>query len=143
MATTTRKTQTQTQTQADAFAGLFKFPLFDLDAVLEAQKKTIEALVEAQRVAFEGYRAAGEKQAEAVKKALEDMNGATREILNGKTPEVNAQKQVEFVQNFARSGYETIREVSELTLKANRDAFAVIQKRWSETAGTVATEKAA
>ena len=139
MATTTKKTEAT----GSAFAGLFKFPLFDVDAVLEAQRKTVEALVEAQRVAFEGYKAASEKQAEAVKKALEEATGAAREVLNGKTPEVNAQKQIELAQNLARSGYETFREVSELTLKANRDAFAVIQKRWSEGAETFKADKAA
>ncbi len=139
MATTTKKTEAA----ANAFAGLFKFPLFDVDAVLDAQRKTVEALVEAQRVAFEGYKAVSEKQAEAVQKALEDVSGAAHEVLNGKTPEVNAQKQIELAQNLTRSSFETFREVSELTLKANRDAFAVIQKRWSEGAETFKADKAA
>lgn len=125
---TTRKTET-----ADVFAGLFKFPNFDVDAALDAQRKNIEALVEANRIAFDGYKAVIEKQSEAVRKLFEDSTGATRDALSGKTPEANAQKQFEVAQGVAKSGFESLREVADLTAKTNRETFAVIQKRFSDS----------
>lgn len=125
---TTRKTETA----ENAFAAFFKTPNFDINAVLEAQRKNVEAVMEANRVAFEGFKTASEKHVASLKRSFDDAQGAATELLNGKTPEVNATKQIELAQGFAKAQAETIREVAELTIAASRDAFAVIQKRFAE-----------
>ncbi|GAB4121286.1 MAG: hypothetical protein Kow00104_04740 [Rhodothalassiaceae bacterium] len=125
---TTRKTDTA----ENAFPAFFKAPNFDFNAVLEAQRKNLEAVMEANRVAFEGFKTATEKQVASVRKTFDEAQGSAAELLNGKTPEVNAAKQIELAQGFVKAQIETMREVAELTAAASRDAFAVIQKRFAE-----------
>lgn len=122
----------KTDTAENAFAPFFKAPAFDFTAVLDAQRKNVEAVMEANRVAFEGLKTASEKHAANLKKAFDDAQGAATDLFNGKTPEANAGKQIELAQGFAKTNAETLREVTELAIAANRDAFAVIQKRFAE-----------
>ena len=135
---TTRKNDTP----ENAFASLFKAPNFDVNALVEAQRKNVEALIEANRVAFEGYKTVSEKQVAFVRTVFEDASGVATDVLNGKTPEANASKQAEFAQDVARKGFDGLREVSELALNVNRDAFGVIQKRFTETVDEMKTVKA-
>lgn len=137
MATQQRKTD-----KAEGFAAFFKTPNFDMNSVMEAQRKNLEAMMEANRVAFEGYKDAAEKQLEIVRKSMDEASGAANEALSGKTPEANATKQVELAQGVARSSFEGFREVAELTLKANREAFAVIQKRFNEGVDEIKAQQA-
>ncbi|GAK34529.1 hypothetical protein JCM17846_04870 [Iodidimonas nitroreducens] len=126
----------------NAFASLFKTPNFDVNAIVEAQRKNVEALIEANRVAFEGYKTVSEKQVAFVRTVFEDASGVATDVLNGKTPEANASKQAEFAQDVARKGFDGFREVSELALNVNRDAFGVIQKRFTETVDELKAVKA-
>ncbi len=139
MATTTRKTETA----AKGFADFFKLPSFDMNAMLEQQRKNIEAVVEANRVALEGYKAVSEKQAEVLRQGIEESSKAAREAFNAKTPEANAEKQYETFQGLAKVGFENARDVTDLVIKTHTDAFAVIQKRFTDGIEEAKTQQAA
>lgn len=114
----------------DFFSDMFQTNM-DMTKLVDAQRRNIEALMEAQRVAFDGYKTAMEKQVSLLKDAMEEMSGAAGEAFSGKTPEVNASKQMDMAQAAMKSAFDHVREVAELTTKANQDAFAVLQERFS------------
>ncbi|GER07110.1 hypothetical protein GCM10007972_18630 [Iodidimonas muriae] len=135
-------TTSKTDTVENGIAALFKTPNFDMSAIMDAQRKNVEALIEANRVAFEGYKTVSEKNVALVRTMFEDASGVATDVLNGKTPEANAGKQAEFAQDVARKGLEGFREVSELALNVNRDAFGVVQKRFTQSMDELKAVKA-
>ena len=116
----------------DSFTGAFKASQIDAGKVIEAQRKNVEAMTEANRVALEGYKTVAERQVALVQDAVSEFSGAANDAFAGKTPEANAAKQFEIAQTFMRSALEGAREVAELAAKANQDAFAVLQQRFTD-----------
>lgn len=127
----TTKNTSGANSATDFFTSMFKTNM-DMDKMIEAQRKNVEALVEAQRVAFEGYKSAMERQVALLKEAVSEYSNMTGDMFSGKTPEANASKQAEVAQNAFRNAFENSREIAEITTKTNQDAFAVLQKRFTE-----------
>ena len=116
----------------DSFTGAFKASQIDAGKVIDAQRKNVEAMMEANRVALEGYKTVAERQVALVQDAVSEFSGAANDAFAGKAPEANAAKQFEIAQTFMRSALEGAREVAELAAKANQDAFAVLQQRFTD-----------
>ena len=53
--------------------GEFKLPNVDVDAVVAAQKKNIEALTSANQLAVEGMQAIARRQAEIMRQTVEEL----------------------------------------------------------------------
>lgn len=137
-------TARKTDVNENAFSAFFLPKSFDLSAVMDAQRKAVGAVVEANRVAIEGYRKASEKHVSNMQKVLDDASDVAVDMFNTKTPDMTAEKQVALVQDIASKGIASFREVVELTISANQDAFTIIQKSFSETVKDVkATTKTA
>lgn len=118
---------------AEFFTTFFKAPKMDMTALIDAQRKNMEAMLEAQRLAFEGIKGAVERQVTLVNEQVTEFSGAASEAFSAKTPEANAGKQMEMAQAAMRANIENAREIAELTNKAGTDAFAVLQKRFTES----------
>ncbi len=110
----------------------FAFPFFDLDLVLEAGRKNAEAFFEAGRITFNGYHELLERQAELTRALIAEAEEATRSLFSGKTPELNASAQFEIAQKQVKKQVENWRELAELSVKTQREAFAVIAKRFED-----------
>jgi phasin family protein len=111
----------------------FKVPGVDTEAVLEMQRKNIEALTAANRVAFEGAQAIAERQVEILRQVMTNTVEATKSLTEANSPQDRMAKQAELVQG----GYETacanVRELTEMNAKANAEAAELITKRVSES----------
>lgn len=107
--------------------GDFKIPSVDIDSLVGASRKNIEALGEANKIAFEGYQAVARRQAEILRETMTEAagllrGGAVRDV--GKAPEV--------LKQALESALANMRELAEMTSKANSEAFEVISRRLSE-----------
>lgn len=106
-----------------------KVPLFDVEAVIASQRKNVEALTAANRVAIEGTQAVLRRQAELVREAIEELSTASKEFVAAGSPEDKLVKQTEL----AKAAYETtlanVRELSGLVQKTGEEAVSVISKR--------------
>lgn len=116
----------------EMFTDMFKSSM-DMAQLIEAQRRNIEALMEAQRIAFDGYKTAMERQVAMMKDAMDEMSNMAGDAFSGKTPEANAAKQMELAQTALRNTFENVREVADLTAKANQEAFTVLQKRFTDS----------
>ena len=103
----------------------FKIPGVDFSSMVERERKNIEALAQANRIAFEGWQNLVRRQSEilqdSMKRAVDDAKSQTV-LKNG--------------AELARSAFETalanMRELAEMATKSQKDAFEVIRKRVEE-----------
>src|SRR3954470_8579581 len=103
----------------------FQIPGVDFSSIAERERKNIEALAEANRIAFEGWQNLVRRQNEilqdSMKRVVDDAKSQTA-LKNG--------------AELARSAFETalanMRELAEMATKSQKDAFEVIRSRVEE-----------
>ena len=107
----------------------FKLPGLDIDEVLKAQRKNIEALTEANQLAVEGLQTAFLRQGEIISQIVNDTSEITRQLLAEGTPEDKAIKQTEQFKKVFESTLSNVKELNEIVANANQEAADVINKR--------------
>src|SRR5690348_8871429 len=110
----------------------FRVPTLDVEAVVASQRKTIEALTQANQLAVEGAQAVARRQVEIARQTVEDFTGLFRDFAQPGTPEEKLAKQAEAVKGALEKGLSNARELAELVTKANAEAFNVLNKRVAE-----------
>ena len=111
-----------------------KMPNLDMDGVMASQKRNFEALSQANKLATEGFQAVAKRQAEIFKETMEQAQSAMKGMMGGGTsPEANASKQADFAKTAFEKALANMRELAELTTKANTEAFDIINKRVVES----------
>ena len=109
----------------------FKLPGVDTKEIMEARRKDIEALVQANQAAYEGMQALADKQAELLKQAMQDIQFAVKGAAGG-VGVGDPGKQGEL----ARKAYEKVlgdaKDLAEIARKSQADAMASITKRGTE-----------
>lgn len=145
----TTKTETAAKKAAaqkagfEAFADYFTAPTFDAKSVFEFQRKNVEAVVEANKIIFEGAKAAAQKNIDLAKDTLAEVNEATTAAMGSKTPENGVQKSVEMAQGMLQKNIKIARESADVMVDAGQKAVAVLQDRYTESTEelkTVATK---
>ena len=82
----------------DAF-GNVKLPNIDSKAMIEAQKKNLETLINANQAALTGTQELFKRQAEMMQQALSDATEAAKDLASaGVDPKALAAKQTELIQ---------------------------------------------
>lgn len=120
-------------------ADQFKVPAVDAGAVLEYQRKNIEALTAANQVAFEGVQAVAQRQAEIFRKSFEDAAAAVNTLTAAGKPEEKLAKQADFVKKGYEQAVANGRELLELSAKSNGEAAEVLNQRFVEGIDEVKT----
>jgi phasin family protein len=102
---------------------------FDFEAAIAAQRKNVEALTTANRIAVEGTQAVLRRQAELVREAIEELSTVSKEFTAAGSPEDKLVKQTELAKATFESALANVRELAGLVQKAGDEAVAVISKR--------------
>lgn len=121
---------------ADEFSKMlknYKLPGVDIDALVASQRKNVEALTAANRVAFEGVQAFARRQAEMLQEAMNETTKAFDAISKAGSPPAAAAKQVELTKTAFEKAVGNARELSEMVSKASQDATNSISSRISES----------
>ncbi len=102
----------------------FRLPGVDFAALVDRERKNIQALVEANRVAFEGWQRLGRRQAEifqeTMKKVVADAG------------QVDPMKRADLAKDGFEKALANMRELAEMGSKSQREAFEVVRKRIEE-----------
>jgi phasin family protein len=114
-----------------AFAG-FQFPGFDVESLVAAQRKNLEAFTQANQLAVEGAQAIARRYVELIRQAVEEASTALKEMTQPGAPEERFAKNAELAKHAFEKGVANAREIVELMTKANTEALSVIQKRATE-----------
>jgi phasin family protein len=107
----------------------FKVPGVDTSALIESQRRNIEAFAEINRVAFEGARAIVQRQAEILRQATEEATKAVRELSKPGKPEETMVKQADLVKQAYELGLANLRELTEMGTKSNAQAVELFNHR--------------
>jgi phasin family protein len=110
----------------------FKMPGVDATALLEAQRKNLEAFSAAGKLASEGFQAFAQRQTELMRQGVEQSMSAMREVMAEQSVAGQAAKQAEIAKRGYQATLTNATELNEMVLKANQDAFGVISKRFGE-----------
>ena len=109
----------------------FKLPGIDMNAIVEGRRKDIEALAEANRIAFEGMQKLAQKQAEILQKSMQEAQAAMQNMTPGQ-PAANAGNQGELIQKAFQDALSNMRELAELAGKSQAQALEVVTRRVQE-----------
>jgi phasin family protein len=108
-------------------------PGFDAKALLDAQRKNIEAIAAANRVAFEGVQAIARRQAEILRQSMEEAAKVMQDLAASGAPEEKLAKQAEVARHVFETAVANMRELAEMSAKSNSEAIEVVNKRVSES----------
>jgi phasin family protein len=103
--------------------------LFDFTALMEIQKKNIEALTKANKLAFEGFQAAGQRQAEILSQIVEDTSSIVKEITAENTPEEKVTRQAERVKHAYEKSVTNWQEIAGIIGESSKEATGIINAR--------------
>jgi len=113
------------------FTGM-QMPGVDMNAMLDAQRKNVEALVEANKVAAAGYQEIFQRQVALVEAAIADAQAQMGNVQGQPLSPDQAQKNVDLLRSQMGKALSSARELAELAQKANTGAFDVIRTRFDE-----------
>jgi phasin family protein len=109
----------------------YKLPNVDLDSLIASQKKNLEALTSANRVAFEGLQAVSKRQAEILQETMNETSKAVDALSKAGSPPEIAAKQAELTKSAFERALANMRELAEMVSKANQDATNTVNSRIS------------
>jgi phasin family protein len=105
--------------------GQYKIPGVDFSAIMEREKKNIEALTKANKVAYDGWQALFKKQAEIFQETM------AQTAANAKKEDAIKQR-----ADVAKQGFEkalgNMKQLAEMATKSQTEAFEILRKRASE-----------
>ena len=110
----------------------FRFRPFDVEALMAAQRRNIEALSQANQLAVEGMQAVAKRQIEVARQAVEDMSALFRDLAQPASPEDRIAKNTEFAKQMLEKSVNHGREITLLATKAGTEAADVLRKRATE-----------
>lgn len=111
----------------------FELPGVDTAALMEWQRKDLEALAEANRQAYEGIKALVERRNEILKETLAEWQGA----LNDAAGKEAIAKRSEAAKRGVQQAVDNLRELAELEAQTRTKAWKVVQERMQENIGNL------
>ncbi|SAL50547.1 phasin family protein [Caballeronia humi] len=104
----------------------FKVPGVDMSAIVESRRKDIEAIVEANKTAYESMQAVARKQQEMLARAMQDIQAAATSGIS------DPAKQSEVARNAYVKAIDDMKDLAEIARKSQADAMASITQRANE-----------
>lgn len=108
------------------------FPQFELpniDAVTAAQRRNLEAVTAASKVAADGFKALTTRQFEFARGAVDAYVAAVRDVMSAGDPQAGSARQAEYAKAAFETSVAGTRELTEIAVKANAEAFDVLNRR--------------
>jgi phasin family protein len=99
----------------------------DTAGIVEARRKDIEAILEANRIVYAGAQALAHKQLEILRAAMSTARGAISQGTFAGSPIEIANRQRELMARAFQVSLAHMRELAEIVRKAQTDAFAVVK----------------
>ncbi|MDO8607070.1 MAG: phasin family protein [Phaeospirillum sp.] len=115
------------------YLGDFKVPGVDVEIIVASQRKNIEALTQANKMAFEGLQNVVKRQAEILRQTMDEAAQVAKDFAEPGSPQDKAAKQAEFAKDAFERALGNARELAEMITKANSEAFDLLNKRFTQS----------
>jgi phasin family protein len=106
----------------------FQLPSVDIDALIDWQRRDMEALTEANRQASEGIKALVERRNEILRETLSEWQAAIKDATSAEAMSKRAEAATQGMQRAITN----FRELSEMEAQARNNAWKVVQERMQE-----------
>ena len=103
----------------------FQLPGVDSEALVDRERKNIEALAKANRIAFEGWQRLVRRQAEMLQETM-------KKVVADAGQENAKKKRADLAKEGFEKALANMRELAEITTKSQKEAFDVVRKRIEE-----------
>ena len=110
----------------------FKMPGFDMHAMMDAQKKNVEALMAANRAAAAGYQDFFKKQMAIFEETMSVAQSQMNSMGEGMGAD-SAARQADLYRVAFEKALANMTELAEAAKKANEEAFAIVSARVKES----------
>lgn len=127
-----KKSETVFDFDLTKMLGDYKVPGVDMESVVASQRKNLEALTAANKLAYEGVQSVVRRQSEILRQMMDEVSGAAREMAEVGTPQEKAARQAELVKDVFERSLANMRELSEMVARSNGDAIELLNKRFSQ-----------
>jgi phasin family protein len=107
----------------------FKMPGVDMSAIVESRRKDIEALMAANKAAYESMQALARKQTEILGQTMQGMQEAAKGAVSAAG---NPAKQTETVRKAFEKTLADMKELAEMASRSQTEAMAHITQRGNE-----------
>ena len=107
-------------------------PMPDVEAVLAAHKRNLEALTDANRVALEGAQTVARRHMEIMQSTMTGLTETLKTMSVTEAPQARAAKQAELLKQAYENAVSNTRELGDLIQKSNTEAMAKLNHRFSE-----------
>lgn len=111
----------------------YKLPGVDTDALVASQKKNVEAIIAANRIAVEGMQKVAKRQAEVFQESMREAQQAVSSITKASSPQDLAAKQTDLMKTAFEKSVATMREIAEILTKTSQEATNTINARITAT----------
>jgi phasin family protein len=115
------------------YLGDFKVPGVDVETIVANQRKNIEALTQANKLAFEGLQNVVKRQVEILRQTMDEVAQVSKDFSEPGTAQDKAAKQAEFAKDAFERALANARELAEMIAKANSEAFDLLNKRFTQS----------
>ena len=120
----------------EKMVGDFRVPGVDFEAVMQSQRRNMEAFTALNQQAAAGVQAVATRQAEILHTLMSEAAAAAQKLA-GVAPEARASKQTELTRKAFEHAVSNVRELTEMVAKSQNEALDTINKRVSEGLGEV------
>jgi phasin family protein len=114
------------------FTEQFKLPGVDSNVWIEAQKRNVEAMTAANRVALEGVQAVAQRQVEILRQATEEATKVVSELSKPGNLEDKWATQVALTKEAYEQAQTNLRELTEIGVKSNGEAADLLSHRFTD-----------
>jgi phasin family protein len=104
----------------------------DMQALVAAQRRNIEALIAANKVALEGAQAVARRNLEIMQQTMVELAESTQAMASPEAPQAKAAKQAEMVKKTYEQAVTNMKELGEMIQHTNAEAVEVLNKRFAE-----------
>jgi phasin family protein len=102
---------------------------FDFKAILETQRKNMQALTEANQCAMNSWQALTRRQAEMVSEFVQDNSGRARDAIAESGAQEKLTKQAEMLKAACEQSIENTRELAEIVRKSSNEISEIVNGR--------------
>ena len=110
-------------------AGEFKFPMVNVETVVETGRKNFAAMTTASTAAVESMKTIATRQSDMFRAAMEDFSKHGSDVLSAATVEEKIAKQIDFAKKSYDLAIANSKELAELYTKGQTEAFETLSAR--------------
>jgi len=113
-------------------AGEFKFPVMNVETMVETGRKNFAAMTTVSTAAVEAMKSIAQRQGDMVRAAMEDFSKHGSEVLAAASIEEKAAKQIDFAKKSYDLAIANTKELADLYTKSQTQAFEALNTRIAE-----------